>query len=216
MVVAAVLKTGGDYDVRWVRALEQSLYRFLLQPHRFVCLTDLVDQRAFGPFVELIPLVHDLPGWWSKIELFRPDVFNKGEPVLYIDLDSVICRNLEKMQGVIDCDLILLRDFYRTDKWATGLMGFEAGRFPDIYLEFMLRAEFWMRKYRSGGDQRFLNENFPDLNVRFWQDELPGEIVSYKVHCRDGLPSTARVVCFHGKPRPSEIKARWLPQKWSL
>jgi len=26
--------------------------------------------------------------------------------------------------------------------------------------------------------------------------------VSYKVHCRAGVPAGARVVCFHGRPKP--------------
>lgn len=30
-------------------------------------------------------------------------------------------------------------------------------------------------------------------------------VVSWKVHCRDGIPSGADVVCFHGKPRPWEV-----------
>jgi len=56
----------------------------------------------------------------------------------------------------------------------------------------------------------------PDL----WQDLLPvGQIVSYKNHCRNGLPSNARIVSFHdrgggGKNRPHQVKASWLREHW--
>jgi hypothetical protein len=46
-----------------------------------------------------------------------------------------------------------------------------------------------------------------------WQDVLPGQVVSYKIHVQldpkkgkhigNGLvPAGTRVVCFHGQPRP--------------
>src|SRR5690606_19762695 len=37
------------------------------------------------------------------------------------------------------------------------------------------------------------------------------EIRSYKVHCHDGVPAGTGVVCFHGKPRPWQVRAEWIP-----
>ena len=35
---------------------------------------------------------------------------------------------------------------------------------------------------------------------------------SYKYHCGDGLPDDARVVCFHGRPKPADVSDGWVKQ----
>lgn len=149
------------------------------------------------------------------MELFRPGLFEKGDPVLYFDLDTVITRNIEHLEGSIDCDLILLRDFYRPQThMATGMMGWTAGEFDYLYHLFKPKAEEWMGRFRS--DQEFIQQVVDPKGIRYWQDEYPGQVVSYKVHAENGLPSQAHVVCFHGKPRPSEVIVNWITERWSL
>ena len=70
--IACVLRSGGDYGPEWVEKLACSAgnvmgYRLGL---RFVCLTDMEV-----PHVECIPLAYGWPGWFSKLELFRPGLF---------------------------------------------------------------------------------------------------------------------------------------------
>lgn len=149
------------------------------------------------------------------MELFRPGLFEKGDPVLYFDLDTVITRNIEHLEGSIDCDLILLRDFYRPQtRMATGMMGWTAGEFDYLYDLFKANAKEWVGRFRS--DQEFIQEVVDPKGIRYWQDEYPDQVVSYKVHAEKGLPQQAHVVCFHGKPRPSEVIAGWVRERWSL
>jgi hypothetical protein len=76
-IIACVLKSGlfkpwghKDYTVQYgphhVLWLREQFARQLSAPHRFICLTDMDI-----PGVEPRPLRDDLPGWWSKMELFR-------------------------------------------------------------------------------------------------------------------------------------------------
>ena len=37
------------------------------------------------------------------------------------------------------------------------------------------------------------------------------EVRSYKQHCRAGVPRGTKVVCFHGRPRPWQVKDAWVP-----
>lgn len=53
----------GPEHVRWLR---DQIPGKLGTAYRFVCLSDI---QIFG--VDVIPLRDDLPGWWSKLELFR-------------------------------------------------------------------------------------------------------------------------------------------------
>lgn len=61
--------------------------------YEFVCLTNKYHDELCG--IEQIPLVHNLPGWWSKLELFRKFLpFREGSNCLYIDLDVLITGDI--------------------------------------------------------------------------------------------------------------------------
>lgn len=208
--IVCVLKSGGDFDHRWVDALERTIWDKVTEPHRFWCLTD-IDNLMLSPKIAVlyVRLREGWPGWWSKIEMFRPGLFPDGEPVLFFDLDTVILRDITHLAGAIDTDLVLLRDFYRLQTaWGSGVMGWTAGCFTEIFETFRHDVRTYTRKFRS--DQQFIQCWVPDSQVRFWQDEFPGQLVSYKVHCTEKVPAAAHVVCFHGKPRPHEISPGWM------
>jgi len=213
MIVACVLRTGGTYDERWVRRLERDVWANLAQHHRFVCLTDIEDWTT--DFVEPVPLKHNWPGWWSKMELFRPGLFERRQRVLYLDLDTVVLKELDWAVDAIDCELLLLRDFYRPRGFGSAIMGWEAGRFTQLYNQFAADPGGLMGKYKGRGDQGFIEDRGARF-IRAWQEEFPDKIASYKVDCRQGLPGWAHVVCFHGKPRPHEVRADWLTNRWKL
>jgi hypothetical protein len=40
----------------------------------------------------------------------------------------------------------------------------------------------------------------------------PALVQSYKYHCRDGLPPEAKIIVFHGNPKPDECSDGWI--KW--
>ena len=87
--VVCVLRNGGKvgYDAIWVEKLKNSVARNLTLKHQFICLSD-VDVPC-----NRIPLISHDAGFWAKLELFRPKLFDG--PVLYIDLDTVICASLD-------------------------------------------------------------------------------------------------------------------------
>jgi hypothetical protein len=49
-----------------------------------------------------------------------------------------------------------------------------------------------------------------------WQKTFPDQVISYKVHIKTAkggdrpLPKDARIVCFHGQPRPWQLNAPWV------
>ena len=209
--VACVLRSGGEYRPEHV----VSLYRGV-QKHwridrlgylRMICLTDV---RFVQAGVECVRLIGDWPGWWSKMELFRPDI--PGD-LLYIDLDTVIVGDLAAVANVKR--LTVLRDFYHKDKldrqgWVgSGLMYLpEACRAP-IWPRWLLDPQGHMARHGRGGDQKLLQAEIGAEAAR-WQDVLPDQVVSYKIHVKANggkVPPGARVVCFHGKPRPWQVPA---------
>lgn len=198
LTVACVLRSGGIYDASWVARLQAGVAKHLPIEHRFVCLSD-VDVPC-----ERIPLQHDWPGWWSKIELFR-----LPGPVLFFDLDTAIVGDMTDVaiQGQAG-PFTILRDFYRLgDGLGSGVMAWHACfNAAAVYQQFRANADFWMGTLR-GGDQFFLEHALSPPVIRRWQDVVPGQIVSYKVHCQNGIPPNARVVCLHGRPKFADMPA---------
>lgn len=194
MRVACVLRSGGEYNPRHAVALASQVKQHL-PGAELICLSDVQV-----PGVQTIPLEHKWPGWWSKMELFSPKI--EGD-LLYFDLDTVILGDISE---IIPDKLTLLRDFYRD-----GLRREEGLQSSMMYLPEEDRAEVWdvfarnparaIMEYFRGGDQAFLEKLYMDRAER-WQDVHPGVVVSYKVHCRKGVPEDAKVICFHGRPRP--------------
>lgn len=196
-MIACVLKSGGAYRPEHVQRLSAQAAAFA-PGEPFVCLSDVpVDGVA------RVPLQHDWRGWWSKIELFRPDVFPDGMRVLYADLDTTFLGLLDTLLARPEA-FVMLSDFYRPERLASGLMLWTAGQQSSLYRRFAADPEPIMAACGVHGDQRFLEgERLGDATR--WQDILPGQVVSYKVHCKSGVPEGSRVVCFHGKPKPWDV-----------
>lgn len=214
LTIACVLKTGGEvYNHRYVNALASAIKRHVTVPHTMVCLTD--DPTGFNDAVdEVVKLKHNFAGWWSKIELFRPDLF-AGHQVFFLDLDTVIIDNIDQ---IVQCSHPFsgLRDFYGEVSLGSGLMSWEQGRLNRVYGEFM-ESPFRAMK-TVGGDQTWIDPRKP--SIKYLQDLYPGKIVSFKKHCMKGstknvaIPGGASIVCFHGVPKPHSILHPSIADHW--
>lgn len=202
LTVACVLRSGGDYAAEHVLALQAAARKFwpAHEPFRFVALTD-VDI----PGVECRPLRSKWQGWWTKMELFAAAQDDLGD-ILYFDLDTMIVGALDDVVAVED--LTLLADFYKPRLLQSGMMMLPAAYRPAAWAAWLEGPRVIMAAYR--GDGEFLHAVWIGVAAT-WQSVLPAQVCSYKVHCRrsDSVPVGARVVCFHGQPRP------WDSPLWS-
>jgi hypothetical protein len=197
ITVACVLRSGNVYTPEWVDALQKGVTRYLSEPFSFCALSDL-------PGFE--PLRERWPRWWAKLELFRPGLFTG--PVLYLDLDTVVVGDLGDLARYAGA-FAMLSSFYRPLLAQSGVMAWNPG--PEtaaLWETFSEAPDWWMRHYYGDGD--FLHAHAKPERL---QELFPGQIVSYKKHARQGPPDGARVVCFHGQPRPHEAPG-WVAATW--
>lgn len=186
VVNVCVLRSGGDYGPEHVRWLAK-------QVPDLVCLSDVwVDN------VETVRMRYGFPGWWSKLELFS-DAFN--DDLMYFDLDTVVLDVPKADRTTV------LRDFYYPETMGSGLMYIAQKDKARVWDAFMERPSLHMRRCCIGGDQQFLQDHIG--GAQKWQDVA--RVYSYKAHCQDGLPMDAQVVCFHGRPRPWQVREPWIP-----
>lgn len=212
LTVACVLRSGGDFDAECVERLHAGVTKHLPIDHRFVCLSDVPVP------CQRIPLRYGWPKWWAKMQAFHPDI--TGD-VLYLDLDTVVVGDLSDIASV--GRLTMLTDFYWPERPASGLMYLTEADRAKVWGAWMHGPVGHMQRCGSGprgdlGDQKFLGPILGPQAARF-QDLLPGQVVSYKVHVRKAqkpresgngqVPPGARLVCFHGKPRPRDVKGFW-------
>jgi len=211
MRIACVLRSGGIYTPEWVAALVAGIREHSpALAKAVVCLTDMdVDV----PGVKVVPLAHDWPGWWAKLELFRRFVVTTDEQlVLYLDLDTVVMGALEPFASY-QGGFAMLSDFYQPEIPASGVLLFRAGHLAERL--YRIVSEDPAKAITSGrrSDYWYARHILPDR----LQELYPGKIVSLKVHCRSGqrpAPDGAALVCGHGKPHLDKPTAGWAHQVW--
>lgn len=207
ITIAMVLKTGGDiYNYNYVNALAKSIKKYVTIDHEIVCLTD--DATGFSNYVDrVIPLANGFPTWWNKIELFKPGQFNT-ERVFYIDLDTIIVDNIDDIVSY-DGKFSGLRDFYALHSLGSGILAWNTQYTSHIYSKFLHISNHVIETYIHG-DQQWIDETKP--SIEYIQDLHPNNIVSFKRHCikeADGsifIPKNAKIICFHGNPRPHMVQ----------
>ena len=222
--ILCALRSGGDYNAEYVERLLNGVKRHAPAGTRFVCLSDTPTPG------ERIPLAYDWPGWWVKMEFYRPDLDELGD-VLTLDLDTVVVGDLSEILAA--ARLTMLTDVYDPEGGVNSSVTFlPRARRAEIWAKWIADPAAQMAKYGTsgdpvflGGDQKFLEDGYGAQNIARWQDLTPGQLVSYKAHVRRAkhaqdhgnghIPPEARLVYFHGKPRPRALN--WLegPGPWS-
>lgn len=198
MVIACVLKSGGDYTPEHVRTLKAMCRRKLPLMGNFYCLTDMAI-----PGVHTIPLRRNWPGWWSKLELFRPGVFGPDEPIMYLDLDTLVLDRfaLTPARG----EFWMLKDWCKP-RFASGMMAWR-GDFSFLFTRMPAHPD------PQDGDQEYIYAGLMAAGVVPKVIQRHVNAVSYKKHCDKGRgPKGAQVVCFHGKPRPWQVQDSWVTE----
>lgn len=133
------------------------------------------------------------PSWWTKMAIFE-----EPQDFLYADLDTIIIGEIPQ-----PTELTLLRDFYAKPNQQihqTGFMYVTKDAAEYAWRKWIRDPKGIMKRFRGDGD--FLTSIWS--GYRLWQDDYPGKVVSFKVHCADGPPDGAAAVCYHGRPRPHE------------
>lgn len=192
---ACVLRSGGVYTPEWVRKLSRGVATHAGGLHRFVCLSD-VDVPC-----ERIELDTNLPGWYAKLELFRPGLFDG--PVIYLDLDTLVMGDLTPLEAFADGPLAMLGDFYAPDKAASGVMCWSG------------ETDLWERRPQNVAPRQRLDYWFRKNTDPLLLQTFVDGIVSFKAHRRNGPDDSDMLCCGHGNPRFSDPRAGWAHRYWS-
>ncbi|MDB4726530.1 hypothetical protein OAF54_03745, partial [bacterium] len=217
LTVLCVYQPSAVYTPEYVLNLQDAVASHLPAQHQFVCMTELPI-----PGVPCIKLDKGWPGWWSKMEMFAPDMEKYGR-ILYIDLDTVITGDISDIAGYDGDAPAIVRDFIHGGP-SQSILSYRAEQFDHVWKIFSMAPERWMEdgdKMRppNFGDQIMMNEVQHPFEFNYWQDLLPGQIISYRLDCKksnviDILPDDARMISFHGRDKPHS-RTGWVREYWA-
>ncbi|MCC5861663.1 MAG: glycosyltransferase [Gammaproteobacteria bacterium] len=215
------MKWGTKFPASDVNRLRAMVRRHLATPHRFVCFTD--NPEGLDTDIDARPLPD--VGWedqpdinahgWRKVGLFGETLADLEGQALYLDLDVVIVDALDPfLEG--DTAFKVIKD-YRPVRWRgdsfvgnTSVMRFEIGAHPVLLERF--RREFPAIRDALRNEQEYLSHYFHERGLlEHWPAAW---CPSFKRHCvgvgpltwlrTPSIPSGARVIVFHGSPKPEE------------
>ena len=228
MVTVVCTRWLDPFPASYVTMLQNAVAANLKREHRFICVTD--NPSALEPGVEGlqmpdmgIPLRYQRRGCWPKLSIFAPNLLPASTPTLYLDLDIVVRRDLDCFFDRLEQN----RGFHALREWNPtlwnfvpvsmrpnrGVQGSILGFYPEdqerLFEEFMNNMDAHCKNHAL--DQDFLTENAEQ--VQFWPIEWTA---SFKWHCvkyyplnklmpKIKEPSSAKIVVFHGNPRPIDV-----------
>ena len=222
-------KYGAEYVNRLYAAVQRHVDRRCWPQVRFLCFTD--DGQGIAPGIEIhgLPYSDRLDIWWNKLWLFSLEMpIPVGETIFYIDLDTLITRDITDLIQAPAQPITVLRDFYHgiartAGDMGSGLMSWQHGDYDRIWQEFWRDPDGHRQRLEPLGDQKWI-EICTQGQRQYWQDRFPDRVVSFKVHCQWGLPDRASIICYHGRPNIPESatqhtrdwKWRLAPQPWVM
>ncbi|PYE40652.1 hypothetical protein DFI02_11367 [Rhizobium sp. PP-F2F-G20b] len=142
VTLTTVLKSGGRYDASWVERLNGGARRSIPGLDRVVCLSD-IDLDVAG--VDVVPLLHGWPAWWSKFEAFRTDLAD--DLTILCDLDTVFTGDAG---ALINDSTAAMEDYFLKGRLSTALMRWQGREFDHLYETFKGEPERWMQPGSCG------------------------------------------------------------------
>lgn len=204
-----------DLASLYVNNLFEGCKRFTTIPFNFICFTNenldldtAIEKREF-------PVIGS--GVLPRLYMFSKDSGLFGNQNLCLDIDVVITGNLKKMldyRGI----------FCTRSRFPRGEEHLLDGDVMSFWGCQENDARFWTPfKYRAeeveeitGGRERFWISHVTGDIADRWDEIMPGAVISYKKHVRGkGIPEKAKIISFHGYPRPHQAKEPWMENYWT-
>lgn len=221
-----------SFDPQYVNYLKEAVKRNTTVKHEFVCITD--DPTGIDKDIRIVPLWENpapnygtatRPNCFYRLKMFSPEMKELiGERFLWLDLDTVIVGNIDR----------ILKDTSEFKIWKVDNEKMPCNGSMVLHTSGT-RAHFWhnfdasrVHPYHSlhcengfmGSDQAWIAQNLTAQDSFF--RKVDG-VYSFRCHLKkfqQPLPSNARIVFFHGNENPwdADVQQRfeWVRKHYPL
>ena len=166
------------YNIKFVKAINESCKKYLNGPFIHYCLTDVPEEFINTDIIPIDVRSYDLEGWWFKFLFFKPGFCNPGTKCIFFDLDAKILKPLDPILRFDDKLILaqnptkiiynrLVNDSIRKKSIGryytiinSSVMMWKGGNHHDLYEKFNLDAEKYMIDYY--GNDEFITFEYLD------------------------------------------------------
>lgn len=239
-ITVVCVKWGAKYDAEYVNKLGRACRRHLQGCGKLVCFTD--DAEGLGDIVEARPLPStSMQAWWLKAYLFSKAARLAG-PVLYLDLDTVVCGDLGPLAALAASSNLVKMRRPTSRRWrrlvparhshadAQATLGTAALRNENRAGGYNSSVLAWTAPrfgavwdlldepgaYESVARAVYKFDHWLEMLVEdatIVQDET-GAVVEYASMAEERPPPGASVVCFPLTPKPHEVHTAFIREHW--
>jgi hypothetical protein len=170
------------YSKMWVDRLYAGIKRNLDIPFEFVCFSNDIESDDY----RIEPLTTDSWGWWNKLEQFKKSLFTG--PVLSLDLDIVICKNLtDGLNALPKNSLLMLREpheFQPDQSIENSSVVFWDGDYSFLFDNYVAHKDEICNQYASPLNKRMSDQGYiaESVDVKFIDDYVPANYMAWKHH----------------------------------
>lgn len=227
MLTVVTFRWGDKYSAKHVNTLRAMVRRHLDVEHRFVCITDNMDDD-YEETVELLPLWNDFADMgrcYRRLKLFDPKMEQVlGKRFLHIDLDTVIVDDITDL--VCTTAPFKIWNCHSVGRHGRALnpslMLMNAGEHGHIYHIFQKEREELVKRAHArgytGSDQAVIGHMLTLHDVPTWTEQ--DGVLSFRDNIKTGkqAPKGAKLVGFYGKQDPKNFSIRgdyrWVHYHW--
>ncbi len=218
------MKWGTRYGADYVNRLYGMVARHLSLPFQLVCFTDDaqgIDERVSIRDLPPLELPAETPErGWNKLTTLQAELGGLQGEALFLDLDVVIVDQIDDFFTYpAEFAIILDGKLRRRQIGNSSVYRFKIGKYDDILQHFRRDFAHIQRRYRN--EQAFLSAEIRKRGeLSFWPeawcpsfkyDCMPSWPMTY--FCDAPIPKGAKIVVFHGHPKPPEAIAG-ISRKW--
>lgn len=217
ITIATVLRTGKFYNSAWVDKMKRSLDRHVKIPFNFLPLSDGTHNFPVHTFIQ------NNPGYWNKLELFRPGLYNN--PTLFIDADNVIIGDLSPLIEAVQGHKFLM---YKSrvvphrhpNPTPSSCVMYWEGDMSYMWNIWNSKPSIdWQREYSKNdttgrkGDQGFIREHAKDLKLIHDIYPKAYDMIKFVQNPQPEMTGVSMLV-FAGNKKPHTCSWKIVKEEW--
>lgn len=201
-----------SYSAKHVNLVADMITRNLKIPHRIVCVTD--DSRGIDLDIGIVPMWRDfneIGHCYRRLKAFSKEMKQHfGERFISVDLDSVVTGKLDSLIPGKDCEFKIAKDTQPPTPYNGSMFYLKTGSRSQVYEDFSPDVspeiaaalgycacdQAWIAACLGGKEQVWTQRN----GVYSFKNDI------VRKRGKEGqLPKNAKIVFFHGSPKPEQV-----------
>lgn len=200
MIIACVYQPSKVYTIEYLKIFSRIFHEYHPE-YKQVVFTNYFGSDI-PKTIERIPLKFSYSSWFSKLELFRPDI---EEDIFYTDLDNIIRKPLYEFfdyhKNNKDMTFMIRDVDYKLNRLQSAVMYIPQSKKSIVWDHFISNSEALITNAGVFGDAKIIREVPGWANSCLTYQDVFGmnSVVSYRLGFKGKDISKSSIVAMHGR-----------------